>query len=175
MVYLLALLGLVGAGLAHAQPKSDWERAQESREFDEGEVVTPPFPKEDTLIEFVPSINNPFRFYIDGATLTTSAQGVVRFVLVAVSPSGVRSVSFEGIRCATGESRVYAYGRNDNNTWSNARNSRWREIEPRQVARQTKSLQREFFCPRGIPIRSREEGINALRRGIHPDADAPRN
>lgn len=36
------------------------------------------------------------------------SDGIVRYVLVARSSAGTESVSFEGMRCATREVRIYA-------------------------------------------------------------------
>jgi hypothetical protein len=97
--------------------------------------------------------------------LAPGPDGVVRYTLVARSPSGVSNVSFEGIRCSTNSYRVYALG--NDGAWS-AKESDWRPIEPRSVQRWHLELRSNYFCPGNVAIYSVAEGLNALRRGGHP-------
>jgi hypothetical protein len=87
--------------------------------------------------------------------------GVVRFTLVARSPSGAENVSHEGIRCKNGVYKVYAFGRADR-TWTE-RASDWRPIEPRGYQRWRNALWREYFCPNQIPVYDAAEGLAALK------------
>jgi hypothetical protein len=106
-----------------------------------------------------------FRNYIDGATLTVDDKGVVRYVFVSRSPSGVDNVTYEAIRCKTAESRLYAIGHSDG-TWS-SRAGNWQSIaETRQ--QHLRVLYRDFFCPQGNPIGDTAEGRRALQAGGHP-------
>jgi len=149
--------------------KSDWERQNESRLEKEARdpVPAPPaFPRRESLVEITVRGATDFRFYVDGATLGV-ADGVVRYVLVARSPEGVENVSFEAIRCATAEYRVYALGRADG-TWG-GRAGAWRPVAERPQPWHT-ALQRDYFCPQRRPILSAEEGLVALRQGGHPFA-----
>jgi len=51
------------------------------------------------------------RHYIDGRHISVGADEVVRYTLVLESRSGVRNLSFEGLRCTpNGAFKVYAYG-----------------------------------------------------------------
>lgn len=146
--------------------KSDWEREQEAREFKEGEVAFPPLPTGD-LIEFQVSSATSFRFFIDPKSMSVGAEGLVRYTLVARSPSGVENISYEGIRCGgQGMVRVYAFSTGDK--WSRNANSDWRPIEPKGVQRWHSVLRGQFFCPGRFYIQSAQEGIDALRRGSHP-------
>jgi len=92
--------------------------------------------------------------------------GVVRYVLVARSPDGVQNVSFEGMRCASAEHRVHAFGRPDG-SWSAARVG-WRPLDAPSVQRRHSTLYREYFCPQNEPIRDAAEGVRALEQGGHP-------
>ena len=155
-------------GTVLAQPKSDWEVRLEEREWQEGEVKLPDYPKPENLIEFVASMATNFRFFVDSQSIEIGG-GVVRYTLVARSQSGSESISFDGLRCKTKAHRVYATARPDK-TWSRFRDSEWREMQPKTVTRQHFALMRDFFCPGAVPILSRGEGIDALTRGIHPNA-----
>jgi len=129
-------------------------------------VTLPAYPAAARLVRFFVSSASDFAFYVDADSLSAGADGVVRYALVARSPQGAESVSFEGIRCRTREVRIYATGRADR-SWSR-RDQPWRRIEPRNVQRWHNALEAEYFCVGGIPIQSAAEGLEALQRGGHP-------
>lgn len=164
---LLAAAALFGN--AFAQPKTDWEIRQESRDWQEAQIKLPAYPKAGDLIEFEVSLASSFRFFVDSQSIIAANDGAVRYTLVARSSSGVDNVSFNGLRCKTNGHKVYATGRPDK-TWSPVPNSEWKELQLKTVTRQHIALMRDFFCPSGIPITTREEGVEALRQGIHPHA-----
>jgi hypothetical protein len=166
---LLAWAALLAPSAALAQAKSDWEREQGKHNWRDADVSLPGFPRAGDLIEFAVSSAGTFTFFLDRASLSVSPDGVVRYTLLARSPSGVDNVSYEGIRCSTGEYRIYAIGHRDG-TWSR-REQPWQRIEPKSVKRWHYVLQREYFCPRALPISSAAEGVDALRRGRHPKVD----
>jgi hypothetical protein len=152
-----------------AQDKSDWEIEQERRQETGGEAAPPAWPKDANLVEFNGGNVTTFRFFIDSASLTV-ASGVVRYALVARSPSGVSNYSYEGMRCeGAGQVRIYAYGQDGR--WV-AQRSEWREIQPKVVQSWHQELRSRYFCPNRIPVASAAEGLDALRRGGHPSVDA---
>jgi hypothetical protein len=151
-------------------PKSDWEIEQERREQAVATVPLPAWPKDSSLIEF--KVNNmvSFRFFIDADSLSVGPDRIVRYTLVALSPSGVANVSYEGMRCADALYAIYAYGQNGR--WS-PRPPEWRTIELKPTQNWHHELRSGFFCPqRRGTILSAAEGLDALRRGGHPGAGA---
>lgn len=151
---------------------SRYDEEQEKRNWKEAEVPPPAFPADANLIEFQVSSGATFRFFIDAASLSVAPDGVVRYTLVARSPSGVANVSYEGIRCITKSYKVYAQG--TGGRWS-ARQGEWRDIEAKTVQRWHNVLYYEYLCPRHRPIQTAAEGVNALRRGVHPMLVVPIN
>ncbi len=145
--------------------KSEWEIEQDKRDWKESEVRLPAYPRTEDLIEFFVSGATSFRFYIDPASLAPGPDGVIRYTLVARSPSGYANVSYEGIRCAANAYRIYALG--NDGRWT-PRETEWREIEPRSVQRWHLELRARYFCPVRMPIHTVAEGLDALRRGGHP-------
>jgi hypothetical protein len=139
--------------------KSEWERENEDKLAPEEGLTLPGYPRE--LVEFPVAATSEFRFFVDPASLSVGADGIVRYTLVARSSAGAQNVSYEGMRCATGEVRVYAVGRGRD--WI-VRESEWRAIRPGWHS----TLYREYFCPVRQPIASREEGVRALERGGVP-------
>lgn len=155
-------VALAGCGQT---PTSDWERQQEGKLAPEAAAPLPSFPRRADLVEFDVAATSEFRFFVDAASLSVGSDGVVRYVLVARSDAGAENVSFEGIRCATGEVRIYAIGHEGR--WS-GKPGEWRVIQPRSVQRWHNALYREYFCPQKAPIANASEGVDALRRGGHP-------
>jgi hypothetical protein len=156
------LLALAVAGCGHGE-KSDWERkhAGELKPGTEEVVALPPYPQDAQLIEFSAAPTSEFRFFIDGASLGVE-NGVVRYVLVARSAAGAENVSFEGMRCATGEVRLYALGRERG--WVR-RMGEWRPIASRNTPGSHNALYRDYFCPQREALASSNLLILALRRG----------
>jgi hypothetical protein len=166
-VAALALFG--GATLAFPQayePKTDWEKAQEERDWREADFSLPAVPTGKGLLEFFVSSASSFKFFIDPQSLSVSADGIVRYAMVARSAAGVENVSFEGIRCQNETYRVYAFV--SGGAWKRT-DSDWRPIEPTGVQQRWHNVLRsEYFCPKQIQISTAAEGIDALRRGGHP-------
>jgi hypothetical protein len=174
---LSALLALF-AGAAAAQrtnnpgevsgplQERNWESENEMRNRLAGPVTLPGWPKNENLIEFYVSNTTSFRFFIDAASVSVGADRIVRYTLIARSQSGVVNVSYEGIRCDNGTYTVYAYGRDER--WS-ARESEWRDIEPKSAARWHHELRTSYFCQgRTGTIFTAKEGLDALRKGSQP-------
>ncbi len=160
----LSLLALAACG--QPGPQSDWERRHEERlpPPPEAAAPLPPYPKGEQLIEFFVAATSEFRFFIDASSISVGPDGIVRYVLLARSPSGVENISFEGMRCATTEVRIYAVGRDG--SWA-GKPGEWREIPARSVQRWHNALYREYFCPHKQPIGSASEAIEALRLKQH--------
>jgi hypothetical protein len=178
----LLACALAGAALAAAAQNTNqlpvpgagtrYDEEQEKLNWKEAEVQPPAYPKDADLIEFQVSSGATFRFYIDAASLSVGSDGVVRYTLVARSPAGVSNISFEGIRCNTKSVRVYAQG--TGGRWS-PRQGEWRDIEARTIQRWHNVLYFEYLCPRNRPIATAAEGVDALRRGMHPGLIVPFN
>jgi len=148
--------------------KSDRELELERRSDSAGGPVRlPAWPKQANLVEFFVSNPRGFRFFIDAASLSLSNDFVVRYTLVARSSSGVANVSYEGMRCGgAGLVRIYAYGQAER--WA-LQKSEWRDIDPSSSPRWQRELRSRYFCPNGGFVKTVAEGLDALRRGGHPE------
>lgn len=162
--------GFAAACLALAPPIQasaetvTFEGSAEDMEWREGEITLPPFPKDESLIEFYAGPTAHNRFSIDASSLNVDRDGVVRYVLVVKTASGATNVTFEGIRCSERRYKLYASG-HDDGTWSKVRRSDWVLIENKSVNGHHAVLNHDFFCPAGSPIATAAEGREALRRG----------
>ena len=154
-------------GDGHSGPNTRYEEDEPLQELKE--VEPPAFPKQENLREFYVSAATTNKFFIDASTLAVGSDGIVRYVLVVLTSGGATNVSFEGINCKERSWQHYAAGRSDS-TWvkSRATRSEWRPIENKPVNRHHAALNRDLFCPDGLPIHTADEGRNALRLGKHP-------
>jgi len=166
----VAALCLALAACAAPGPlESDWQRAQEAKNWHEGQLALPPYPKRGNLVEFVPGPRTDFRFFVDPTSLSVGSDGVVRYVVVARSPQGAESVSYEGLHCSDEQYKIYATGRADERRWVEARGAPWRPVAQR-AGPWRRTLAEDFFCPGGSPIFTAAEGAEALRHGGNPRA-----
>ena len=139
------------------------------RDFDQDmswqEVTTqmPAAPKPDNLLEFTLEKNSGYRYFVDGASLSVGDDGVVRYTVIAQSPSGARTVSFEGMRCAEGERKLYAFGHADG-SWSRNRTAKWESIQARDPNSYQRALFYHYFCVQGVK-RTVPELQRVLRAG----------
>lgn len=143
-------------------------------DFDEGkswvelQAQLPDYPKEENYLPFFVSATTENKFYVDGKSISVGEDGVIRYTLIVRTSGGANNVTFEGMRCATSENKLYGFGRSDG-TWSKARFSKWKEIEYKDVNRQHHVLHDDFFCQGSVPVKSAEDAVRALKSGYRPN------
>ncbi len=137
------LLNLVVCANASAGLLRDDEPAAEPKE--ESAVVLPPAPKKEDLLRYEVSATSSMRFALDARSVSIADDDVVRFTSVITSASGVENVSYEGIRCKSGERKLYASGRPDG-SWNAFPNADWRRISSGGANSYHATLLQEFFC-----------------------------
>ncbi len=133
----------------------------------EQQFALPPWPREENLIPVrLDSAGGPFSYFIDALSLNTGTDAVVRYTLVAQSASGVRNLSFEGVRCTPrGQFRVYAYGQ-QGRFEPVAQTDDWRSIDRTGSDPIREELWRHYLCiPRKFAPRPREAQLRTLRSG----------
>lgn len=164
--------GLLAASLAGAQsslPVPDYG----DNAWKEMGVTPPAYPAPAGLVKF-PSSWTTSDVFIDGATLAVGDDNVVRYTLVIKTAGGAENVTFEGLRCETGQIRVYAFGRRDR-TWSPARVSDWKPIADSRINRHHFEFWRDVFCdgkvtePRAIILKNLERGGRERQPSIPSD------
>lgn len=140
-------------------------------DFDE-EVVTwqevqaqlPGAPTDADLLSFALDGRPDYRYAIDRKSLSVGADGVTRYSIVITSPSGARTLNFEGMRCPTGERKIYAFGRPDG-SWSKNRAARWDFIRTRQASSYHSVLFHEYLCAGGEGTASVAQILKRLKSG----------
>lgn len=147
--------------------RAEW--GQFEFEFDQdkswSEVATqlPPYPQAGSLIPFNVSSATRNRHFVDADSVSVGADKVIRYTVVIEAAGGAKNVSFEGLRCESGERRLYAYGHPDG-TWSKARNAGWEDIKFRSLLSYHKALYEDHFCPDGIRVKDGKEAVRNLRQ-----------
>lgn len=162
-----ALAAWLAAGTAHGQtPWADWDYTfdQEIKPWSEVQTQIPAYPAEENLIPLNVDAVTRHRFYVDARSVSVGNDGVVRYTFVIRTSGGSTNVSFEGIRCESGEQKYYAIGRNDG-TWVRARNPRWRPIPFRDVSGHQFTLYAEYVCSGKFIAGDAQQIVSALRRG----------
>lgn len=153
------MLAVLGGLVSMPVPAQDFGAGQEA--WTESEVSLPPVPTEQTLKEFFVSASSPNRFLIDTSSLSVDPDGVVRYALVVRTAGGAENVTYEGIRCSTGERRIYASARSDG-TWGMLKNSRWMAISFNSYNRQRAALASELICDGPVPPHDRDAVLRRL-------------
>ena len=141
----------------------------DDKEWKEQVAQLPLFPKPENLVRAQIGIEATFTFFIDQASIDVGRDGVIRYSVVARSQGGAENVSFEGIRCATRERKIYAFGRPDK-TWAQARNPTWASISTARLNPYHADLADRYFCPQRSPVFDAASAIRNLRadRGTAP-------
>ncbi len=139
---LLAVCALAIGTVASAQ-YADLDRA----DWKEDEVPPPPAYSTSRLIEIEMPRTATVRMGIDPDTIRINHDtGIVRYVVVARGPSAVNA-SYEGIRCATGEFRIYAR-QVQGNPWTPSSDTDWKSMRGQSsvMVRHPFSLARDGIC-----------------------------
>lgn len=135
----------------------------DDRPWVELEAALPKAPLKENLVEIDAGPTSTNHYLVDESSVAYGGDGVIRYTMLVVSPSGVRNVSYEGMRCETGEHRMYAFGRTDG-SWSQARRNAWVKIDAARNRHQA-VLFRDYFCAAGGAVGDTESAKRVLRYG----------
>lgn len=158
-----AALLTLGAAV-HGQSRFEEDFDDKDKPWQEVAVQLPPAPQQGDLVRFYVSATATQSFAIDTRSLSLGPDGVIRYTLVAVSDAGAKNVSYEGIRCATYERKLYAFGREDG-SWSRSRRGQWERISSNAANRHHAALAKDFFCLEKTISGSAEEIVLRIRQG----------
>lgn len=125
----LAVLGLlVLSPIVSAQQANTSDLDAEWHDWKEGQVPPPPAWQANDLVEIDMPAGASVRMGLDANTLAPDQNtGIVRYVVVARGLSSI-TASYEGVRCATGEFRVYAR-QVQGAAWTPSSDDAWRPIK----------------------------------------------
>jgi hypothetical protein len=134
----------------------------EVKPWEEIQAELPPAPKDENLLPFYVGPTATQKFAVDAKSISIGKDGVVRYTLVAVSPGGAKNISYEGIRCASYEKKIYALGRDDG-TWGRSRRDQWEPIVRGNANRQHAALSADYFCSNLTVVGNEKDMINRLK------------
>ncbi len=151
------LLALAALGVA-AQSANDsgWKESQTPAPpaFDVKRLIPIEMPKYVSL-----------KFGVDPQTLAITTDGIVRYVVVAISPTGSISAMYEGIRCSKGEVKTYARS-SAGAKWSVLADPQWQSLD-NLPSKHALALARQGLCEgRSVAAASLPELIRALTPSI---------
>lgn len=155
--WALALALVAGAAQAQlSTPDPDWK---------EMDAPQPAPLRLDRLIRIeIPE--STLRFGVDPASIALTADGIVRYVVVATSGSGAVNALYEGIRCSTGESRVYAR-HNVDSGWVPVKDGLWRSLSEPRPSRHSLVIARNGACIGGAPNQSPAQIVKDLGGSVN--------
>jgi len=131
--------------------------------WQEADVKTPDKPLEDSLIRVEVYEMPQYKYYIDEKSLHVSARdNVARYTVVIETPSGVRNVFFEGIRCDKQEYKLYASAINDE-PFKKSLSLRWNRIHERGVGAIRHDLFKYYLCSNSIIKDKKRDIIQSLK------------
>jgi hypothetical protein len=156
---MLALVLCTTRAWTHAQLKDidpDWK---------ENDVQAIPAFDVSRLIEIDMGRRFSLVYAIDPQTLSVGSDGILRYVMVARSASGVVNAFYEGLRCSTAEGRVYAR-HNPSSGWQSASASVWQPLRETTGMLHVLRFARQGGCDGAAPQRSARIVIDQLKSGL---------
>jgi CNP1-like family len=165
---LLFMAGFVAIFPLHAK-RDAYGMEKEHFDFDdsqveqwkESEIGLPPYPRDENLLAVPLPATDTLKIYIDRASLSRGPDRVARFSLVVESPSGARSVFYDGLRCETREYKTYAIGTPEQ-TFTPVKQAVWRPI-PRPAANAFRyHLYQHYICDAHASPRTPEDVARRL-------------
>ena len=130
------------------------------------EVDVPPPPAFDMakLLTFEVTLGSALTYGVDPASVTISnADSVVRYVMVAYSASGANNVSYDGLRCSTGEVKTYARYTPEGR-WVPVSEPKWRSVFDITTPKHSQRFARAGACDSGAPVGTVQELVKKLKR-----------
>ena len=152
----LALAFACAAGAASAQALNpsdpDWKEAEAPR---------PPAVRTTGLIPLeVPG--SLLRFGVEPSSVSLGPDGVVRYVVVASSSAGAVNAMYEGVRCSSGQVRLFAR-HNPDSGWVQTPASEWRSVHEDSNFRYSLQVARNGACIGQAPSHSVAQILRDLR------------
>ncbi|MCW5649745.1 MAG: CNP1-like family protein [Ramlibacter sp.] len=128
------------------------------------ELDAPPPPAFDLgrLVPFEVNIGSQLKFGVDPATIQIGSDGIVRYVIVAQSATGVVNAMYEGLRCSTGEVRTFARY-NANSGWSPLEKAGWRSLWATQPSKHSLMFAKQGGCNGNSAPRSVAQIVRDLK------------
>lgn len=151
LITVLFVVPVMAASIYDANSKwgeFEYDFEANTKPWREIQTQLPAAPKPENLIEVKLDSSTRNTLLIDASSLSVGDDGVVRYSAIIRSPAGAETIGFEGLRCATGERKLYAFGR-PNGDWSRNRHAKWEPIQARQAGGHHRELFFHYLCTVG--------------------------
>jgi hypothetical protein len=158
---------LAHAPMAHAQAATDDDGTtppgkdfvylfDRKPKWAEDKVDTlPALPPDDKgLMQFDVSSASPLTYSIDPKSVSIGKDSVVRYTVV-IESSQARNVRYEGMRCDTYETRLYAAGDDTGKSWDRTVSDSWDRIKQSSLNGYQNALYDDYFCNNRLPVAAR--------------------
>ena len=119
-------------------------------DWKEVEIPAPPAFRVDRLVQLEMPRHISLKVGFDPDTLRVTNDGIVRYVMVATATSGSSYASYEGIRCLTGEVKVYAR-HGAAGQWIPVKDPQWKPLNDNQPSPHAMALARQGACNSRAP------------------------
>jgi len=160
----LPLVVEAGANPFNPQPAPSRYVEPEKKPEQEAEVSLPAYPvKRDSWIPFETTAVTRNRFFIDRESLLITEDRTVRYALIIESPSGVRNISYEGMRCSSAEVKTYAWGTSEGK-WYAAKTPQWQPIRVDRLNGQHVTLYERYFCQAATGMRTADDIVRVMQQ-----------
>lgn len=156
---LLALTCLSAVTLAKAN--------DEEKQWVEKATEAPKTFSIEKLQPFTVSQGSALTYGIDPETLTVGEDWVVRYVMVARSPSGALNVLYEGIRCQSSQVKTYARWDNNRSAWHSPSNPEWKSLSFGGSTRPAMILAKEGLCNGESVNGNPRKMLSTLKTGMY--------
>lgn len=133
-------------------------------DWKEIDLPAPPAFDLKRLVQVDISVQSQLKWGVDPATVKIGSDGVVRYVVVAQSGTGVVNAMYEGIRCNKAEFRRYAR-HNADSGWVKATSSDWTPLRQSGASRHPESLAKQGMCDGAAPPSSVDQAMRNLKAG----------
>jgi len=147
---------------ACAEDRREHGAGEDSAAVQELPWQLPAAPQAEDLLPFYTSITTGQSFAIDAKSLTVDKDGIIRYTMVGTSAGGARNVSYEGIRCATMEKKLFAFGHADG-SWAKARDPQWDAIPTKGANLQHANLATDYLCKNSLSPGKTAQILSDLR------------
>ena len=153
---------LAGMMLASAACNVSAQLADLDPDWQESELPAPPMFRADRLVPVEMPRHITLQVGVDPETLRLTADGLVRYVVVAKSSSGTINATYEAIRCLTGEVKTYARY-SANGQWIPMVKPQWKPLTQNQPSPHAIVLAQQGLCSgRSVAARSSAEIVKRL-------------
>jgi len=138
--------------------------------FKEGDIKIPKLvPTTKNLVFFHVSDTTSFKFGVDAESIEIGEDGVTKYIVSIFSPNGNNSFFYEGIRCESFETKLYAT-LNTNQIWQPNPLSNWQPIKDKVANRYQAALAQGPYVGMGgmCNFKIQEKNVNTILKKLNP-------